>query len=51
MPVEISEIIIKASVENRAKIAQNETAVNITNTDFELLLKQIQKKLKAKNER
>ena len=51
MPVEIREIIIKASIENKATVPVQQSSINLGSVDAELLLNQLSKRHKNKNER
>lgn len=53
MPIEIKEIIIKAVVENKAESPKKDTGPNLefSTTELELLIEEMYRKLKQKNER
>ncbi len=53
MPVEIKEIIIKASVENKTESEQKpcNEGINTKKLNIQLLLNQVNKKIKSQNER
>ncbi|WP_185731299.1 DUF5908 family protein [Larkinella rosea] len=51
MPVEIRELIIKAQVENKAPVQSDNRSIELQRTNAELLLRQLNQKIKNRNER
>jgi hypothetical protein len=51
MPVEIREIVIKTNVENKAPVQEDSKMIDLQRVNAELLLSQLSKKIKNRNER
>lgn len=51
MPVEIRELIIKTQIENKAPVQGDNRSIELQRTNAELLIRQLTKKIKNRNER